>query len=84
MSANISVTGEARIDWSHCPFVEVNPHVQEGTPVVRGTQVSVNAIITKFNRGVTVAQLSTRFKIPQDSIRAILFYVKGQGGIRPE
>jgi uncharacterized protein (DUF433 family) len=84
MTTNPSMTGAASINWSQCPLVEVNSHILGGKPVVRGTQVPVSEIMHTFNSGVSVATLSTRFKIPRDHIRAILFYAKGQHRIRPE
>jgi len=32
---------EEKIEWSECPLVEVNPRVQSGAPVLRGTRMPV-------------------------------------------
>lgn len=66
-----------KIDWSECPLVEVKPEVESGVPVLRGTLVPADAIVHKFNSGSTVAEISKRYKLPQDRIRAIVFYAKG-------
>jgi uncharacterized protein (DUF433 family) len=58
-------------------LVEVNPRVHSGAPVLRGTRMPVDAIIDNFDYGVTVAEISEQFEIPQDCIEAILFYAKG-------
>ena len=68
---------EERIDWSECPLVEVNPRVQSGAPVLRGTRMPVNAIVDNFDYGMSVAEISEQFEIPQDSVQAILSYAKG-------
>ena len=68
---------EEKIDWSRCPLVEVNPRVHSGAPVLRGTRMPVDAIIDNFDYGVTVAEISEQFEIPQDCIEAILSYAKG-------
>ncbi len=65
-----------RIDWSQCPLVEVNPKVQSGAPVLRGTRTPVSAIVDNFDYGMSVAEISEQFEIPQDRIKAILTYAK--------
>ena len=71
------MAAEERIDWSECPLVEVNPRVQSGAPVLRGTRMPVNAIVDNFDYGMSVAEISEQFEIPQDSVQAILSYAKG-------
>jgi uncharacterized protein (DUF433 family) len=68
-------TGE-QIDWSQSPLVEVNPRVQCGTPVLRGTRMPVNAIVDNFDHGVSETEISEQFQVPLDRIQAILAYAK--------
>ena len=77
------MTGEEQIDWSQCPLVEVNPRVQSGAPVLRGTRMPVNAIIDNFDYGLSVAEISEQFEVPQDSIQAILTYAKSHRVAHP-
>jgi len=79
----IVMAEEERIDWSECPLVEVNPRVQSGAPVLRGTRMPVNAIVDNFDYGMSVAEISEQFEIPQDSVQAILSYAKGHGLAHP-
>jgi uncharacterized protein (DUF433 family) len=65
-----------QIDWSQCPLVEVNPKVQSGAPVLRGTRLPVSAIADNFDHGVSVAEISEQFQVPQDRISAVLTYAK--------
>jgi uncharacterized protein (DUF433 family) len=67
---------EEAIDWALCPLAEVNPRVLSGAPVLRGTRMPVNAIIDNFDYGVSVAEISERFEIPEDRVLAILSYAK--------
>lgn len=71
------MAGEEKTDWSGCPLVEVNPGVQSGTPVLRGTRMPVSAIVDNFDHGMSVAEISEQFQVPQDRIQAILSYAKG-------
>ena len=63
---------EEQIDWSQCPGVEVNPRVQNGAPVLRGTRMPVKAIVDSFDYGMSVTEISEQFEVPQDRIQAIL------------
>jgi len=72
-----------QIDWSQCPLVEVNPKVQSGTPVLRGTRVPVSAIVDNFDYGVSVAEISEQFQVDQDRIQAVLTYAKSHRVAHP-
>ncbi len=65
-----------QIDWSQSGLVEVNPRVQSGAPVLRGTRMPVNAIIDNFDHGLSEAEISEQFQVPLDRIQAILAYAK--------
>lgn len=65
-----------QIDWSHSPLVEINPRVQSGAPVLRGTRVPVSAIIDNSAYGMSAAEISQQFEVPQDRVEAILTYAK--------
>jgi len=66
------------VDWPGCPLVELNPRVQSGAPVLRGTRLPVSAIVDNFDYGLGPADIAEQFEIPQDSIEAILAYVMNQ------
>ena len=60
------------VDWSECPLVEIKLGVQSGAPVVRGTRLPVSAVVANFEYGVSVAEISEQFQVPQESIQAIV------------
>ena len=72
-----------KIDWSQCPLVEVNPRVQSGAPVLRGTRMPVNAIVDNFDYGLSAAEISEQFELPQDRVQAILAYAKSHRVAHP-
>jgi uncharacterized protein (DUF433 family) len=74
---------EEQIDWSQCPLVEVNPRVQSGAPVLRGTRMPVHAIVDNFDYGLSVAEIAEQFEVPQDRIQAILTYAKSHRVAHP-
>lgn len=65
-----------RIDWSECPLVEVNPRVQSGAAVLRGTRMPADAIVDNFDFGLSAAEIAKQFELPQDRIDAILAYAR--------
>ena len=74
---------EEKIDWSQCPLVEVNPRVQSGAPVLRGTRMPVDAIVGNFDYDMSVAEISEQFEIPHDLVQAILTYAKSHRVAHP-
>lgn len=70
------MSASEQIDWSQCLLVEVNPQVQSGAPVLRGTRMPVDAIVGNFNHGLTEAEISEQFQVPLDQVQAILAYAK--------
>lgn len=71
------------IDWSECPQVEVNPNIQSGNPILRGTRMPASAIVDNFDYGLSVAEISEHFELPLDPIRAILTYAKSHRVANP-
>ena len=54
----------------------LNPEVQSGVPVLRGTRLPVSAIIDNFVHGLNAAEIAEQFQVPQDRVEAILAYAK--------
>jgi uncharacterized protein (DUF433 family) len=74
---------QENIDWSQCPLVEVKPRVQSGAPVLRGTRMPVKAIVDNFDYGLSVAEISEQFGVPENRIQAILAYAKSRRVAHP-
>lgn len=47
------------MDWQN--YIERNPAVLDGKPVVKGTRISVELILERFSNGWTEAQLLEAF-----------------------
>jgi uncharacterized protein (DUF433 family) len=72
-----------KIDWSECSLVEVDPLVLSGAPVLRDSRMPANAIVDNFDYGMSVAEISEQFEVPEESIRAILTYAKSHRVAHP-
>jgi len=77
------MTVHDQIDWSQCSLVEVKLKVQSGAPVLQGTRTPVAAIVDNFDYGVSVAEISEQFAIPQDLVQAVLTYAKSHRVAHP-
>jgi uncharacterized protein (DUF433 family) len=83
VSGGAGMASHEKIDWSECPLVEINPGVQSGAPVLRGTRMPVNAIVDNYDYGVSVAEISEQFEVPQDRVQAILSYAQSHRVAHP-
>ena len=66
-----------QVDWSQCPMVEVDPEIQSGAPVLAGTRLPVSAIVDNAEYGLSPAEITEQFEVPQDQVEAILAYARG-------
>jgi len=57
--------------------IVVDPKVQHGKPVIRGTRVTVACIVSGFAGGMTLEQVQTDYDVSVEDIRAALEYAAG-------
>lgn len=72
-----------QIDWSQTSLVEINPRVQSGAPVLRGTRIPISAIVDNFSNGMSAAEIADQFQVSQDRVEAILAYAKSHRVAHP-
>ncbi len=66
-----------QVDWSRCALVESDPDIQSGAPVLAGTRLPVSAIVDNAEYGLSVAEISEQFEVPETEVKTILAYAKG-------
>lgn len=64
----------SEIDWTECPLVEVVPGKVSGVPLVRGTRMPADGIVSNFQTGSPKEEIAENFDIPEAEIRALLSY----------
>ena len=64
------------IDWSGRQLVEIDPEIQSGAPVLRGSRMPVSAIVDNFDYGESPAEIAQLFEIPLERVEAVLEHVK--------
>lgn len=68
----------SEIDWTECPLVEVVPGKVSGVPLVRGTRMPADGIVSNFQTGSPKEEIAENFDIPEAEIRALLSYAAKQ------
>ena len=76
MAGNEADNMKEKIDWSQCPLVEIDPEIQSGAPVLRGTRMPVEAIVGNSDYGLSALEIAEQFEIPLERVEAVLTYVK--------
>jgi uncharacterized protein (DUF433 family) len=57
------------MDWSQCDLVEVVPGKHSGEPLIRGTRIPADAIVSNFDAGSPMEEIAENY--PSASITTI-------------
>jgi uncharacterized protein (DUF433 family) len=66
----------SEIDWTNCPDVESVPGRCSGQPVVKGTRLTVDAILNNADAGCSAEEIPTEIfeGVTVDQVRRILAF----------
>ena len=63
------------MDWSGCELVEVIPGKHSGDPLVKGTRIPADAILSKFEAGSSLEEIAANYpSLSMETIRAVVTY----------
>ena len=63
------------MDWSRCDLVEVVPGKVSGRPLVKGTRIPADVIVSNFEAGSPVEEIQENYpSLPLATIEALLAY----------
>ena len=62
------------MDWTDCPLVEVVPGKVSGVPLLKGTRLPAETVLSNYEAGSPVEEISGNFDMPQATIRELLTY----------
>jgi uncharacterized protein (DUF433 family) len=62
------------IDWTGCPLVEVVPGKVSGVPLLKGTRLPAETVLSNYESGSPVEEISDNFDIPENTIYDLLRY----------
>jgi uncharacterized protein (DUF433 family) len=65
-----------KLDWSECAQVEIDPLRVSGRPVIKGTRMPVDDILSNYEYGVSVEEISEQFGIEASTIQNVLSYAE--------
>ena len=53
-------------------YIVVDPHICDGKPTVRGTQVLVHRVVKHFSTGETIDEVAVEYRIPPEAVEEAL------------
>jgi uncharacterized protein (DUF433 family) len=63
------------MDWSGCELVEVIPGKVSGRPLVKGTRVPADVIISNFEAGSPVEEIQENYpSLPLETVEALIAF----------
>jgi len=61
-------------DWTNCPLVEVVPGKVSGVPLLKGTRLPADTVLSNYEAGSPVEEIADNFDMPEQTIRELLNY----------
>jgi uncharacterized protein (DUF433 family) len=58
--------------------IVIDPEIQHGKPIIKGTRIPVSCIIGGFAGGMTKEEIMQEYEISEEDIRAALLYAKAR------
>jgi uncharacterized protein (DUF433 family) len=66
-------------DWSDCEEVERVPGKMNGEPVIKGTRVLAETIVSNFESGSSIEEIHENYPhVPMDAIRKVIAHHRRQ------
>ena len=62
------------IDWTACPYVEINPEKLGGTPILKHSRMPAEGIVGNFADGMSAEEIAEIFELPTQGVRDLLTY----------
>jgi uncharacterized protein (DUF433 family) len=63
------------MDWSGCDLVEVIPGKHSGDPLIKGTRIPADAIVSNFETGSPIEEIAENYpSASMETIKALLAY----------
>ncbi len=62
------------VDWTDCPLVEVVPGKLSGVPLLRGTRLPADTVLSNDESGSPVEEIADNLDMPEQIIRDLLIF----------
>lgn len=68
------------MDWSGCDLVEVIPGKVSGAPLIKGTRIPADAILSNFEAGSPIEEIAENYpSASMEIIQKLLAYARERG-----
>ncbi len=67
------------MDWRK--LIAVDPEVQGGKPVIRGTRVPVQVLVGSLAGGMASAEVRDQYRVTEEQLRAALAYDRARANM---
>ncbi|HLJ29466.1 MAG TPA: DUF433 domain-containing protein [Candidatus Angelobacter sp.] len=67
---------QMKLNWSKCELVEIDPLRAGGRPLLKDTHLPVEDIISKYESGASVDEISKQLGIEVETIKNLLIYAE--------
>ena len=65
------------MDWSGCDLVEVSPGKHSGDPLIKGTRIPADAIVSNFETGSPLEEIAENYpSASMETIKALLAFAE--------
>jgi uncharacterized protein (DUF433 family) len=63
------------MDWSGCELVEVIPGKRSGDPLIKGTRIPADAIVSNFEAGSSLEEIAENYpSASMETIKALIAF----------
>jgi uncharacterized protein (DUF433 family) len=67
------------MDWSGCELVEVIPGKHSGDPLVKGTRIPADAIVSNFEAGSSLEEIAEDYpSASMETIKALIAFARAR------
>jgi uncharacterized protein (DUF433 family) len=67
------------MDWSRCDLVEVIQGKHSGDPLIKGTRIPADAIVSNFEAGSSLEEVAENYpRASMETIKALIGYARAR------
>jgi uncharacterized protein (DUF433 family) len=67
------------MDWSGCELVEVIPGKHSGDPLIKGTRIPADAIVSNFEAGSPLKEIAENYpSASMETIKALIAFARSR------
>jgi uncharacterized protein (DUF433 family) len=65
------------MDWNECPLIERIPGKQDGVPLVKGTRIPADQVVSEYELGSPIDEIAENYpSITRDKIQRLIAFAE--------